>query len=221
MPCGRWGNSTLAIAALVAVVSASAASQEPADSGRPVCLSVSFDRGCRFMLQYEVGYRVAAGGRAPRLERARPRARSDRSQIFVAGGLMFASSPTTTLGAVYECGTGDEQGTRALGVRWGRQLRGESRLDLTAGAVFLPLIGDSVTLSHRVTSPGAFAEVALHGSNAATLVLRDEMYVRRSDASAGNLVFAGARAEATPAVILTLAAAALYALAASLTGPNW
>lgn len=211
------GALTLAPLALRAQLSA----QEVADSGRAVCFGVSFDRGCRLMLQYEVGYRVAAAGRAPRLERARPRPRSDRSQAFIGGGLMFAISPTTTLGAVYESGTGDDHGTRALGVRWGRQLRALNRLDLTGGVVLFPLTGDSVVLSHRATSPGAFAEAALHGSDAVTLVVRDELYPRRSGASGGNLVFAGARAEATPAVILTLAAAAFVAVAVSLTGRNW
>lgn len=112
-----------ALAALAALLSAPAAAQERGDSGRAVCFGVSFDRGCRLMVQYEAGYRVASAGRGPRLALARPRPRRDRSQLFVAGGMMWATSPATTLGAVYERGTGDEQGTHALGVRWGRQLR--------------------------------------------------------------------------------------------------
>ena len=218
---GFLKNGIVALSSFVALASAPAVAQERPDSGRPVCFGVSFDRGCRFMLQYEVGYRVAAAGRAPRLDRARPRPRSDRSQILVGGGLIFSISPTTTLGAVYESGTGDGPGTRALGVRWGRQLRAENRLDLTGGVILFPLTGDSVVPRHRDTSPGVFAEAALHGSNALTLVVRDELYARRSGASGGNLLFAGARAEATPAVVLTLATAALYAIAYSLTGPNW
>lgn len=221
MRAARRTGTPLAVAALVALATAPAAAQESADSGRAVCFGVSFDRGCRLMLQYEVGYRGAAAGRAPRLDRARPRDRSDRSQLFVAGGLMWATSPTTTLGATYDAGTGDEHGTRAVGVRWARQLRAESRIDLTAGAVFLPLVGDSADPSHTVTSRGAFAEAALHGSNMATLVVRDELYAKRADAHGGNLVFVGARAEATPAAVLTLAAVALLGLAISATGPNY
>ena len=207
--------------ALVVLASTPIAAQYGPDSRDAACFGVSFDRGCFAMLQYEVGYRVAAGGRAPRLERARPRDRSDRSQLFAAAGLMFASSTTTTLGAVYEAGTGDENGTRAIGIRWGRQLRAESRLDLTAGAVFLPLTGDSIDPSHRVTTRGAFFEAALHGSNALTFVARDELYAPRAGVSSGNLVFAGARTEATPAALITLVAVALWGIAIGATGRNW
>jgi hypothetical protein len=209
------------IAALPAGIGAPVAAQERADSGRAVCFGVSFDRGCRFMVQYEAGYRAAAAGRGPRLVLARQRPRSDRSQLFVAGGLMWATSPVTTLGAVYERGTGDEQGTQALGIRWGRQLRATNRIDLTAGVVLLPLVGDSVVPSRAATSRGAFAELALHGGNALTLIVRDETYASRSHATSGNLLFAGARAEAAPAAILTLAAAALVGLAVAAAGPDW
>ena len=220
MRAGRGIGNLLALTALATFARAAAAQDAP-ETRDAACFGVSFDRGCFAMLQYEVGYRAAAAGRAPRLDLARSRPLTDQSQLFVAGGLIFATSATTTLGAIYERGTGDEHGTQALGVRWGRQLRENSRLDVTAGAVFLPLIGDSVPPSRTVTSRGAFAEVALHGSNVLTLIVRDEMYPRRAHASGGNLVFAGARAEATPAAIVTLTAAALLALALAATGPNW
>lgn len=210
-----------ALATSIVLAAAPAAAQERADSGRAVCFGVSFDRGCRAMVQYEVGYLVVAAGEAPRLERARQRPRSDYSAALVGGGVMFRTAPATTLGIVYQARPGDWHGTRAIGVRWGRQLRATNRIDVTAGTVFFPLIGDSVHLSRRGSSEGAFAEVALHGSNMLTLVVRDEAYPRSSGVSGGNLVFAGARAEALPAAIITLAGGLLVAVAVGLTGPGW
>lgn len=211
----------LAFAALGVLAAAPLAAQDAPETREGACFGVSFDRGCFAMLQYEGGYRVAAAGRAPRLEQAYHRDRSDRSQLFLAGGIVFAISPTTTLGVVYDRGTGDGAGTQSVGVRWGHQLRASSRIDLTAGPVFFPLTGDSVVPSHDATSYGAFTEVALHGNNLATVVVRDEMYARRSDATGGNLVFVGARAEAVPAAVLTLIGVALIGIGTALTGPNW
>ena len=221
MRTARRAASALAVAALAAIASAPVEAQEDAESRDGACFGVSFDRGCFAMLQYEGGYRVAAAGHAPRFEHAYPRKRKDRSQLFLAGGIVFAVSPTTTLGAIYDRGTGDGRGTESVGVRWGRHLRAGSRVDLTAGAVSFPLNGDSLAPSHRATSYGAFTEVALHGTNLLTVVVRDEMYPRRSDAAGGNLVFAGARAEAVPAAVLTLIGVAFIGIGMSLTGPGW
>jgi hypothetical protein len=218
MPTAHVAATALALAA---VASAPLAAQDAAESRDGACFGVSFDRGCFAMLQYEGGYRVAAAGRAPRFEHAYPRERKDRSQLFLAGGIVFAVSPTTTLGAIYDRGTGDGRGTESVGVRWGRHLRAGSRVDVTAGAVSFPLNGDSASPSHRATSYGAFTEVALHGTNLLTVVARDELYPRRADAASGNLVFVGARAEAMPAAVLTLIGIALIGIGMSLTGPGW
>jgi hypothetical protein len=218
MPTAHVAATALALAA---VASAPLAAQDVAESRDGACFGVSFDRGCFAMLQYEGGYRVAAAGRAPRFEHAYPRERKDRSQLFLAGGIVFAVSPTTTLGAIYDRGTGDGRGTESVGVRWGRHLRAGSRVDVTAGAVSFPLNGDSASPSHRATSYGAFTEVALHGTNLLTVVARDELYPRRADAASGNLVFVGARAEAMPAAVLPLIGIALIGFGMSLTGPGW
>lgn len=221
MRTSRPAATMLALAALAPVVSAPLAAQDAAATRDAGCFGVSFDRGCFVMLQYEAGYRVAAAGRAPRFEHAYPRERSDRSQLFLAGGIVFAISPTTTLGAIYDRGTGDGKGTESVGVRWGHQLRAQTRVDVTAGAVSFPLNGDSVVPTRRATSYGAFTDVALHGSNLLTVVVRDELYPRRTDASSGNLVFVGARTEAVPAAVLTMVGIALIGIGMSLTGPGW
>jgi len=194
-----------------------------ADTGRGVlrCFGISIDRGCHVMLQYELGYRVAAAGRGPKLDAAKPRERSDRSQLFVAGGVLVAASTHSAVGVVYDAGAGDKNGTRALGVRWARGFAHETRIDLTAGATWLPLVGDSIRPTRSATARGAFVEVALHGSNALTLVARDEAYVGSGAVEGRNLVFAGARAEAIPAAVMTMIGVALAGVALGLTGPNW
>lgn len=185
------------------------------------CFGTYVDRGCALMLQYEVGYRVPMAGRSPRLDAARPRDRSDRSQLFIAGGLMIPVSSRDALGAVYDAGAGDEKGTRAIGVRWARGFAHETRIDLTIGATWLPLLGDTVLARRRATANGAFMELALHGSNALTLVARDEAYRGSGGVKDGTLLFAGARAEAVPAAVLTMIGVVLTGIAVAATGPNW
>ena len=211
----------LALAALAPIAGARPRAQESAESREGACFGVSFDRGCFAMLQYEAGYRIAAAGRAPRFERAYRRERRDHSQLFLAGGIAFGVSPSTTLGMIYDRGTGDGAAARNRLACAGRLLGAASRVDLTAGAVSFPLNGDSVVPSRRATSHGAFTEVALHGSNLLTVVARDELYPRRGDAASGNLVFVGARAEAVPAAVLTLIGIAAVGIGISLTGPGW
>ena len=185
------------------------------------CFGIYLDRDCRWMLQYEVGYRAPIAGRAPRLIDARPRERSDRRQLVVAGGLFKAISRRDALGLIYDSGTGDESGTRAIGVRWARGFAHETRIDVTAGATSFPLTGDSLVINRLIRANGAFVETALHGSNMVTIVVRDEAYAGRRHAEGGNLLFVGARAEAVPAVVLTITGAVLYALALAATGPGW
>lgn len=200
---------------------ARADTSEPPHDGVLRCFGIYVDRDCRWMLQYEVGYRTPVAGRAPRLIAARPRERGDRKQLVVAGGLFKAVSPRDALGLIYDSGTGDESGTRALGVRWARGFAHETRIDVTAGATSFPLTGDSVVINRLIRANGAFVETALHGSNMVTIVVRDEAYASRRHARGGNLLFVGARAEALPAVVLTITGAVLYALAYAATGPGW
>ena len=185
------------------------------------CFGIYVDRDCPWMLQYEVGYRTPVAGRAPRLIDSRPRERGDRKQLVVAGGLFKAVSRRDALGLIYDSGTGDESGTRAIGVRWARGFAHETRIDVTAGATSFPLTGDSVVITRLIRANGAFVETALHGSNMVTLVVRDEAYASRRHAEGGNLLFVGARAEAVPALVLTITGAVLFALAFAATGPGW
>lgn len=190
------------------------------ESSRPLCFGVSFNRGCRVMLQYEAGLRVRAVGDLP-LERDGWQRSRSRTDFFIGGGLMFPLAPGRAIGIVYQAGT--EGPVHSLGARYARSLGGASRLDLTAGGTYLVSdVGGVNTMPHRATSVGVFGEAALHANNYLTALAREETFFPTSDMVTGSRLLVGARLERGPAAVVSVAAAVLIgALIASWTGEDW
>lgn len=189
-------------------------------ASRALCFGVSFDRGCRVMLQYEAGLRVRAVGDLP-VGRGMWVASRSSVDFFVGGGLMFPLAPGRALGVVYQAGT--EGPVHSLGARYARSLGGASRIDLTAGGTYLSTdVGGGSGPPHRGSSVGAFGEAALHANNYLTALAREETFFPTRDIAPRSRLLLGARLERGPAVVVSAAAAVLIgALIASWTGEDW
>jgi hypothetical protein len=183
-----------------------------ADLGPHRCFGISFGRDCPIMLQYEAGYRFRASGRSPRvLPPDQARLSQWRKQFYASGGLMIATGSRSAVGLLYERGNEGDLDTDALGARWARQLRGDVRVDVTAGALWKPVQWYDQKAARRATatSPGAFAEVTFHPFNLLSLSVRDESHPPSSHASGGQAIYIGARLEAVPALVVTAIVAAV------------
>ncbi|NUO64876.1 MAG: hypothetical protein HOQ11_14300 [Gemmatimonadaceae bacterium] len=187
---------------------------------RPLCFGVSFNRGCRVMLQYEAGLRVRAAGDLP-LGRDAWTASHSATDFFVGGGLMFPLAPGRAVGVVYQAGT--EGPVHSLGARYARSLGGASRLDLTAGGTWYSTdVGGVSTTPHRATSIGAFGEAALHANDYLTALAREETSFPTRDLPSRSRLLIGARLERGPALVASVAAVVLVgALIASWAGEDW
>ena len=190
------------------------------EAARPLCAGVSFDRGCRAMLQYEIGYRSPVVGHGPRL---RPTVEFDdnefEGQLFIGGGLMFRRSPADAVGVVADVGTSGAFGTFSLGARWAHHLRANSRLDLTAGLLAKPMHRVDVDAGEtKFTSVGAFGEATFHGTDYFSVGLRPEFHLPSSRSSPGAAVLAGGRFEGVTGLAATVLLAVLYGAAVAAWG---
>lgn len=195
------------IAVLILAAPGSLAAQQ---ESRPLCFGISFDRGCRVMIQYEAGGRVRAAGELPVGKEQRPYASSSRYDSFIGAGLMFPRGPRSAVGIVYQAGT--EGPVHSLGVRYARSLGGRSRIDLTAGGAYIQRSLYSGGAPALRSTGAVFGEGALHASDYVTVLVREESFLPTRDIASRSRLMVGARLERGPAVVASAAAAALIGL---------
>jgi hypothetical protein len=180
-----------------------------AQDARALCFGVSFDGGCRVMVQYEVGYRGRVLGREPSSSPGGPGESSrSRHEWFGGGGLMFPRGDDRALGVIYQVAAGRQLG-QSLGVRYARAVDERIRLDLTGGvdAKRLDVFSANGYEGTR-DQPGVFIEAALHRSNFLTVLARDEAHGSYRGVTGGNALLLGGRLERIPALGATALAAA-------------